>query len=50
MTWTVVFPCLVGVLELAAAIAYAFARQWLLALAWACYAVAAVAFAFASRT
>lgn len=42
---TLVFPLLVGALELAAACVYAWVGQWWLALAWACYAVACVGLA-----
>jgi len=40
-----VFPLLVGVLEGCAAVVYALNRQWWLALAWACYALACVGLA-----
>lgn len=45
---TALFPILVGLLELGAAIVYALHHEWLLALAWACYCVAAVALGLAS--
>jgi len=46
---TRVFPLLVGALELCAGIAYAVNRQWWLALAWGCYALACVGLAMGSQ-
>ncbi len=37
------FPSVVGLLELCAAVVYVWNRQWALAVAWFCYAIAAVA-------
>lgn len=42
MRFMSVFPILTGVLELAAGIVYLMHREYLLALAWTCYAIAAI--------
>jgi hypothetical protein len=42
MSFMAVFPTIVGLLDLAAAVVYAFNKQWALAITWACYAIAAV--------
>jgi hypothetical protein len=49
VTWTMVFPLLVGLLELFAAIVYAYDRQWWLAMSWFFYALACVGLAMAGR-
>ena len=49
MTLTMVFPLLVGSLELCAGIVYAYNHQWALAVVWAAYAVACVGLAIGSR-
>ena len=46
---TLIFPLLVGLLELCAGLVYAWAGQWWLALAWVCYALACVGLAMGSR-
>lgn len=43
----VVFPMIVGVVELAAGVRYAYSGKWALAVAWVCYGFAAVALALA---
>ena len=46
---TMIFPLLVGLLELCAAVFYMLNNQWWLALAWFAYAVACVGLAMGSR-
>lgn len=36
------FPYAVGLLEFGAAVVYAMEKQWLLAITWFCYSIAAV--------
>lgn len=49
MTFTMVFPLLVGLLEACAAVVYAYDRQWWLAMCWGFYALACVGLAMAGR-
>ena len=43
MSFMSVFPIAVAVLEVGAAVVYVINKEWALAVAWFCYAVAAVA-------
>ena len=45
---TLWFPCLVGLLDVGAALVYLWQGQWALAIVWACYAIAAVALGYGS--
>ena len=40
MTWQSVFPTVIAVLDVAAAVVYASKGSWWLAITWGCYAVA----------
>lgn len=44
-----IFPCLVALLEAAAGVVYFYHGQYWLALAWGCYAIAAVALGIAGH-
>lgn len=49
MTYLTIFPFVTGLMELGAAIVYAFDRQYALAFTWFCYALACVALGMAGN-